>query len=658
MKHTQLILSVVVAISLLSFASAADAGTDYWEGILVTMPGTGGASQVRTLDNFGDPKLTPGFYTYAENLHTGFNVATGDLNGDGSEEIIVAPKAGGAPQVRIFDELGNSQFTPGFYAYAENLRCGVDVAAGDLNGDGRDEIITIPGEGCSGQVRIFNYIGEPVLSAGFFAYATNVRSGFRVTSGDLNGDLIDEIITVPEKGNPAQIRYFDYNGEPQFTPGYYAFGILPTGADVAAGDLNYDGQDEVVAVPGPGYPAQVRIFDYTGEPTLNPGFYAYPQNVTSGFHVAVGDFDKNGSSEIVTSPRTGASAHIRTFRYNGEPVFSPGFFAYNEQLRIGADVAVLNIFSGANVNVNGDLVYWDQDAGMATVENYGGLFYAVKPFWYELVSGDKIQEFENAESQSVERFLRDNRIRIIPILSNEQHRQPLADIIGDPTRRERHVNDIVNLVLENNYDGISINYENLEAQDKNNFTTFMEELADSLHYNGKLLAVHLHAKTSEPGTWGGPQAQDWSALGAVCDQMKIMAYDYSWSTSTAGPIAPYNWVNQVLEHAVDLIPREKIYLGIPLYGYDWVDSMGEGLTYTQARERASKFHAQIRWSDEYRTNYYDYYDHGVRHDVYFANARSTEQRLELAKDYSIGGVEFWRLGGEDPETWRMVEEVF
>ena len=311
-------------------------------GTIITMPDLGGTSQVRTLNNVGDPRFTPGFWAYEGDLKSGFNVTTGDLNGDGEDEIITAPKHGGAPHIRIFDSAGNAKFTPGFYAYAEQIRCGIDLTTGDLDGNGKDEIITIPGEGCPAHVRIFNYLGEPTLYPGFYAYNENVKIGFRIAAGDLNGDGVDEIVTAPAKETPAQVRIFNYLGDSLFTPGFYAYGDIKTGADIGVGDLDANGKAEIVTIPGEGYPSHIRIFNYTGELTLNPGFYAYELNVRTGFHIAVGDINNDGLAEIITAPQNGAPSHIRILNYKGEPISTPGFFAYNEQLKIGADVAVGN----------------------------------------------------------------------------------------------------------------------------------------------------------------------------------------------------------------------------------------------------------------------------------------------------------------------------
>jgi len=310
-----------------------------------------------------------------------------------------------------------------------------------------------------------------------------------------------------------------------------------------------------------------------------------------------------------------------------------------------------------SANVSAHLVWWDQDNGFESIQNYGKYVYSVSPFWYELTIDGEIETFSGAEDAEIIDYLKENDIKILPIISNEFERDRLADILQVETKKQEHI-EALSLLAEN-YDGISLNYENLNEEDKDNYTNFVKDLAEKLHSNGKVLSVHLHAKTDEPGTWNGPKAQDWQALSEYCDKLKIMAYDYHWSTSEAGAIAPPSWVEDVVKHAKELIPAEKIYLGIPFYGYDWIDEAGSDVTYAKAIKVANLNDAAIQFDTETQSPFFSYRDNdNLLHEVWFENAESTKAKLEIAKEYEIGGVDFWRLGGEDPDAWQEVENIF
>ena len=111
-------------------------------------------------------------------------------------------------------------------------------------------------------------------------------------------------------------------------------------------------------------------------------------------------------------------------------------------------------------------------------------------------------------------------------------------ILAGKASRDLHAARIVRLCKNKGYDGIDLDWESLRAADRNRFSAFVEELAKLLHQNNKILAIAVHPKTSEPGGWSGPKAQDWKRLGAAVDEFKIMTYDYSGSWGEPGPIAP------------------------------------------------------------------------------------------------------------------------
>ena len=106
----------------------------------------------------------------------------------------------------------------------------------------------------------------------------------------------------------------------------------------------------------------------------------------------------------------------------------------------------------------------------------------------------------------------------------------------------------------------------------------MRELASILHSHGKIVTIDVSGKTwDDTSGWGG--AWDYRALGEACDYVCIMCYDYHWSGSEAGPIGPLGWLRKVVKYALSTIPREKIVIGIPFYGYRWLGRNGVGLTF-------------------------------------------------------------------------------
>ena len=244
---------------------------------IITGAGQNGGPHVRIINTQGSVQSQ--FFAYAESFRGGVNVAAGDVNGDGTDEIIAGAGNGGGPHVRIFDQHGN--LLSQFFAYAESFRGGVNVASGDVNGDGTDEIIAGAGNGGGPHVRIFDQHGN--LLSQFFAYAESFRGGVNVAVGDFDNNGVDEIVTGAGNTGGPHVRVFNYSGVRQSQFFAYAESFRG-GVNVAAGDVNGDGTDEIIA--GAGYTGgpHVRIFGESGN--LLSQFFAYAESFRGGVNVA------------------------------------------------------------------------------------------------------------------------------------------------------------------------------------------------------------------------------------------------------------------------------------------------------------------------------------------------------------------------------------
>ncbi|MBT3230644.1 hypothetical protein HN358_02580 [Candidatus Uhrbacteria bacterium] len=192
-----------------------------------------------------DGSLHASFYPYTQNYTGGINISVGDLESDGTVEIVTGTEDGGGAHVRIFNSDG-VLINPGFFAYDEVYRGGVNVSIGDLNGDGWYEIICGAGTEGGPHVRMFNKDGA-LINPGFFAYDPDFRGGVNVAAGDINGDGIDEIITGPGLGGAPEIKAFNNEGE-EVMDSFWAFDTYDgLGAEVSTADLDGDGIAEIIA---------------------------------------------------------------------------------------------------------------------------------------------------------------------------------------------------------------------------------------------------------------------------------------------------------------------------------------------------------------------------------------------------------------------------
>jgi FG-GAP repeat len=185
------------------------------------------------------------------------------VNGDGTPDIITGAGASGGPHVKVFSGRDLSVIFS-FFAYDPTFFGGVTVAAGDVNGDNRADIITGAGPGGGPHVKAFSGADLSLLS-NFFAYGAGFRGGVFVGAGDVNGDAKADILTGPGQGGAADVRAFDAATSRQFI-GIMAFpntGIVTaqsSGARVASTDFNNDGVSDFVVSSGRGRTPLVRVF--------------------------------------------------------------------------------------------------------------------------------------------------------------------------------------------------------------------------------------------------------------------------------------------------------------------------------------------------------------------------------------------------------------
>lgn len=277
------------------------------------------------------------FYAYDKSFQGGANIILADPGGDGIPEIITAAGPGGGPHVRLFRSDGS--YIGGFFAYDSNYRKGVRIAAGDLDGDGKDEIVTGTEVGGGPLVRVFDGHGDVKFTSGFYAFDKNYHGGIHVAVGDVNGDGKGEIIVGSGQGMSPQVKVFDRLGR-QLTQ--YVFSPFAStekgGVSVASGNIDGGNDDEIimgVAAFGEGW---IKIYKANTQKTVLGEFRAYDNTFHGGVELGTIDTNKDGIAEILTAPAGSGGPHIRVFRADGSEVTN-AFMAYEDDYRGGVSVS-------------------------------------------------------------------------------------------------------------------------------------------------------------------------------------------------------------------------------------------------------------------------------------------------------------------------------
>lgn len=251
------------------------------------------------------------FKAFEDAFVNGGNLASGDVDGDGSMELIVGAGPGRSPDVRIFHEDGSS--VGSFRAYPEWFRGGVRVAVGDLDGDGRSEIVTSPGPGIEPQVNIFHADGTQVIAGGVWAYEKGFLGGVHIAVGDLDGDGKAEVVTSPGPGGGPHIRVWDGGMRP--LRDFFAYEAnMADGVTVAIMHaVSPSGRIAEIVTGVESWSAPlVRRFGPDG--SLIKEFYTGDAATSrSGVSVTAWDMDGDGTDEIVTTPNGSVTPDVRIY---------------------------------------------------------------------------------------------------------------------------------------------------------------------------------------------------------------------------------------------------------------------------------------------------------------------------------------------------------
>jgi len=301
------------------------------DGQLVVGAGAGGGPNVRIFDATTGALIRT-FLAYDASMSGGVNVAVGDVTGDGIAEIITAPASIGGSDIRIFDGSGNLLYN--FIAY-NGFYGGASVAVGDVDGDRVGDIITGAGKGGGPHVRVFRGKDfQPIRD--FLAYDPRFREGIAVAAGDFNRNDRADIITGAGPGGGADVRIFTDGNALQMTAYLTQEPLYRGGISVAAGDVDGDGIVDLILGTAEGEP--IVTVNQVGA-TLTVKRQISPYGRFQG-GTRVGTFSRSdGTTDITTGAGPGGGPHVRILSgRTGQAKLD--FLAFGENFEGGANVSI------------------------------------------------------------------------------------------------------------------------------------------------------------------------------------------------------------------------------------------------------------------------------------------------------------------------------
>lgn len=301
----------------------------------------------------------------------------------------------------------------------------------------------------------------------------------------------------------------------------------------------------------------------------------------------------------------------------------------------------------------------EQARGYTYLRRYGSLLDYLAVFQIGIRENGSLS---GALSQNLVRDAHAMGIKVLLVFSNlniqGQFSTPLMTrMIREPQFADLVWQNIRDYVVSHQCDGVNLDLERARPEDRTLFSRFVNNWGERFQRQNFFVSMDVPAKfKDEPAkAWTGPF--DYHSISQNLDAIVLMTYEEHWPGSSPGSVASLGWVTRVLDYALANMPANKIYMGLPLYGYDWTEGGGaQVISRRRALEVAQRFGATSRWDDDQHSTYFTYENRGRRHTVYFEDPRSTREKLDLARRKGIRGVAIWEMNLSYPEFWEVLRE--
>jgi len=270
-------------------------------------------------------------------------------------------------------------------------------------------------------------------------------------------------------------------------------------------------------------------------------------------------------------------------------------------------------------------------------------------------------------------FSHQHSVRLMALVTNSSFDSDKVHLfLLNPKAQQKTLNTLLKECQKNHLYGIQFDFEMVKLRDRSALTAFYINAANLLHKNNFKVSFAV-APTVTDNTfmnfyqkrlyevWQG--AYDLKILGNISDFITIMTYDQHLEGTIPGPIASYPWVEQVIKHAITLVPSNKISLGIPTYSGFWymglnhfnqIKTQYSGISYPVLLKIINKFHPQLYWDPVNKVNYSFFQYYWLNKFLFIEDKKSFQPKYNLVNKYHLRGISVFRVGIEDPKVWGVI----
>ncbi len=329
---------------------------------------------------------------------------------------------------------------------------------------------------------------------------------------------------------------------------------------------------------------------------------------------------------------------------------------------LAAWFAAAPAFAGEGARPLAHFYYVDDAAAFRSLEQNVDSIGLLSPAWIVVGADGNVR---TSVDPKVAQLAAAHGIAVMPIVMNGDFDVAvLRAVLRDEGSRAALAGKLARVALAEGFDGMQLDFENLEAEDRDGYSDLAMRLGEALHRFGKQLSVavaspvySIGAVETKPASWvKTPRSEgfDYAKLAAASDFITLMAYDQYATADTPGPVAGIGWVEECIRTILEVVPAAKVTLGLPLYHRHWAGKRVTTGSWAEAQAEAIRANAPSLWSPLYEEPSLRFERENVTHVIWYHDAASLARRMELSRRYHLRGFSAWRLGQEDPAVWTRI----
>jgi len=325
--------------------------------------------------------------------------------------------------------------------------------------------------------------------------------------------------------------------------------------------------------------------------------------------------------------------------------------------------------SGEKINLTWHQIY--RDDVMVTGNNMEGLN-VISPTWFRVVDntgktpfsyeqklgGNNNLYIQDLGNNSYMQDAKTEGYKVWALFKTDFEAKTTSKLLNDDEARKSVIENVKNLAIKYNLDGINMDFENMYVSDKDKYTQFVREMSEMTRSLGITISVDVTKYYKPGGTWS--LCYDRAEIAKTVDYVALMAYDeYGTWSEKGGSVASMPWVENAIKITLEEVPAEKLLLGVPFYTRLWEEKGGKvvktsAIGMKTAQEKIKQAEAQIVFDEATGQNYAEWSANGSVYKIWLEDEFSMTARLDLMKKYNLAGIASWSKTFETANIWTLI----